>query len=567
MKGTLTLMAPVSGIVVPLERVPDAVFAERLVGDGVSIDPMSQELVAPCDAIVIQVHRARHALTLDANGSEIVIHVGLDTVELNGEGFTAHVSAGDEVKAGELLLTFDADLIATKARSLLTEVLVANLDNIASIDARSGMVKAGDVLMDVHLKSTDERSVELEEESVHTRKVIVGNETGLHARPAALVASAARRFPADVRLVKDGREANARSVVSIMALEVNGGDSIVITARGENAAGAVAAIEDTLLHGLAAELEHPQLADTLTDTDITIDPSGRLMRGVGASPGIAVGQIFQLRHQDEVIEERAADANHERRELDAAIASAHLQLEALRTRMAEEADNDRAAVLGAHQELLEDPEVLDEAAKLIRSGASAAYAWRAAYMGQANRLLGLKSQLLAGRAADMKDVGRRVLHLLIGDDDSTPIIPPDSIVVAEDLAPSEAASLNPAHVRGFCTTMGSATSHVAILARGLGIPAVAGINPSALDVPAGRRAVLDGDAGTLKLDPTEQEESGIREKQAAYAKRREEDNAVASKPATTRDGHRIEVVANIGDEAEGERVVAAGGEEGNLFRP
>jgi glucose-specific phosphotransferase system IIA component len=116
----LTLMAPISGVIVPLDQVPDPVFAERLVGDGVSIDPVSQDLVAPCDAKVIQVHRAKHALTLDAGGTEIVIHIGLDTVELKGEGFTAHVKAGDSVRLGDRLLSFVADLVASRARSLHT---------------------------------------------------------------------------------------------------------------------------------------------------------------------------------------------------------------------------------------------------------------------------------------------------------------------------------------------------------------------------------------------------------------------------------------------------------------
>jgi phosphocarrier protein FPr len=114
--------------------------------------------------------------------------------------------------------------------------------------------------------------------------------------------------------------------------------------------------------------------------------------------------------------------------------------------------------------------------------------------------------------------------------------------------------------------MGSATSHVAILARGLGIPAVAGINPAALEVPAGSTVVLDGDAGTLKLDPTEKEVEQVRRKQSAAAARKAQDSAVAMQPATTRDGHRVEVVANIGDEGEGDKVVAAGGEGVGLLR-
>jgi multiphosphoryl transfer protein len=293
---------------------------------------------------------------------------------------------------------------------------------------------------------------------------------------------------------------------------------------------------------------------------------GHLLRGVSASSGIAIGQVYQLRHDDAVLQERASDPNHERRALEAAIASAHLQLEALQARLATEADTDRAAIFAAHQELLEDPEVLDSAAADIRDGATAAYAWRQAYTAQAERLLALRNQLLAGRAADLRDVGRRVLHLLVGREERPHDIPADSIVVAEDLAPSDVASLDRTRVRGFCTTMGSATSHVAIIARGLGIPAVAGIDPRMLDLRTGTRVVLDGDAGTVHPNPTPAEEAQVTKRQASVEKRRAAELAVASEAATTKDGHRVEVVANIGDVDEARRVPEVGGEGVGLLR-
>src|ERR671914_100921 len=140
---TLTLVAPVSGIIVPLDRVPDPVFAQRLVGDGLALDPLDQRVVAPCDARVLQVHRAGHALTLSASGLEILIHVGLDTVTLEGKGFEQRVKAGAEVRAGDLLLTFDADYVATHARSLLTPVLVTNMERVTALEGRTGKVVGG----------------------------------------------------------------------------------------------------------------------------------------------------------------------------------------------------------------------------------------------------------------------------------------------------------------------------------------------------------------------------------------------------------------------------------------
>jgi phosphoenolpyruvate-protein phosphotransferase len=566
----LILLAPLSGIIVPLDRVPDAAFAQRLVGDGASIDPLSDRVLAPCDARVVQVHRAHHALTLAAHGLEIIIHVGLDTVQLKGEGFTALVREGDVVRAGDALLSFDADLVARRARSLLTQVLIANMERVASIRASTGSVTAGrDVLMRVTLAASEAPlDAGAQGAAVRSAPIVITAASGLHARPAAMLTAAARRFTADVRLVKDAREANARSVVAIMSLEVAAGDAVTVVARGSDAPEAVAAISSLLAAGLDGEA----LASAPSAPRAPIAPSPTrpftegVLRGVPASPGVAVGNVFQFRHDDAVVEERAADPQQERRALDSALAVAHAELDALGMRLASDANGDQAAIFVAHGELLEDPELLDKAAAGIREGASAAFAWKEAYLAQAERLMSLKSELLAGRAADLRDVGRRVLHHLVGGDGGAPELPADSIIVAEDLAPSDAASLDRSRVLGFCTTSGSSTSHAAILARGLGIPAVAGIDPRALELAPGTRVILDGDAGEVRTGPTAAEEREVAEKRAVAMKSRERDLAVAAEPATTTDGHRIEVVANLGDMNEGRHVVEVGGEGVGLLR-
>lgn len=564
----LTLLAPVSGVIVPLGRVPDPAFAERLAGDGAAIEPLSDTVVAPCDARVVQVHRARHALTLTAAGLEIIIHVGLDTVMLNGAGFTALVQAGDDVQAGEPLLRFDPDSVARSARSLMTVVLVANMESVAAIEPRSGLVSSGrDVLMRVWLSGPAAApAAAASGDTVISPPIRITAASGLHARPAAAIVAAVRHFTADVRLVKDAREANARSVVSIMALEVGGGDTVTVVARGDSAAAAVAAVRRLLTSDLA-EVLAPVLPppDAIPTAPQHLPGEEGVLRGVAASPGVAIGSIYQLRYDDTVRDQRGANPTAERRALDVALSAAHLQLEGVRARLAASADADRAAIFAAHQELLEDPEVLDAAAAEIRAGASAAYAWQQAYTAQASRLAALGNPLLAARATDMRDVGRRVLHLLVGGG-AVSEIPADSIVVAQDFTPSDAASLDRTRVRGFCTTTGSATSHVAILARGLGIPAVAGIDPRVLDLAPGTRVVLDGDAGVLRTRLTVADESATATRQGADERRRAEELAAAGAPAVTRDGHRVEVVANIGDAADAGRVPEVGGEGVGLLR-
>ena len=142
--AVFSLTAPLSGVLVPLESVPDPVFAKKLVGDGVSIDPTSQVLLAPCAGKVIQVHACGHAATIETEGGlEVMMHIGLDTVQLRGKGFTPRVKTGDLVKTGQPLIEFDADYIAVNARSLLTQVLITTPDRVESFHPASGTVEAG----------------------------------------------------------------------------------------------------------------------------------------------------------------------------------------------------------------------------------------------------------------------------------------------------------------------------------------------------------------------------------------------------------------------------------------
>src|ERR1700737_4831321 len=125
----IVLLAPLTGLVVPLAEVPDPVFAGGMFGDGVGIDPLEGRLVAPCEGTVTHLARTGHALTLSTpEGAEILLHIGIDTVELNGQGFTVKVGQGAREKAGDLLIEFDQDLVATKALSLVSVVAIANSD-------------------------------------------------------------------------------------------------------------------------------------------------------------------------------------------------------------------------------------------------------------------------------------------------------------------------------------------------------------------------------------------------------------------------------------------------------
>ncbi|HVH28338.1 MAG TPA: phosphoenolpyruvate--protein phosphotransferase [Vicinamibacterales bacterium] len=571
----LKILAPLSGQVWPLERVPDPVFAQKLVGDGLSIDPTDALLVAGCDGEVTALHPAGHAVTLrTVDGLEVLMHVGIDTVTLKGEGFHPRVKPGDHVTVGAPLIGFDLDFLATHAKSLLTQIVIANSERVTSWERASGYVSAGkDTLLLVTFAAEDVAAPVTGDETVASEAVAIPNLAGLHARPAAVIANLAKGFDAVIKLQLGDRQANARSVTAIMALEVSHGAKVQVVASGLDAAAAVEKIAGVLAEGCGDEGCAPAPAPATTTVSPAAAPAPRrrpedpnLLLGVPASPGLAVGEVFQVRHTEIAVIENGRSVDAERRQLAAARATAQGQLAALRSQLHARADPAKAAIFAAHEELIADPDLLEMVESAMAKGKSAAFAWKAAVATHADRLGGLRNQLLAQRANDLRDVGLRVLSILTGVDIRQPEYPPNSVLIAEDLTPSDTAALDRSRVVGFCTTRGGATSHVAILARSLGLPALAGVEPAALDVPNGTVAILDGNTGTLRLHASSDDVARIRKAQERAEQRRRENLAHALEPAVTIDGTRIEVLANIGGLKDATQIAALGGEGVGLLR-
>lgn len=144
MADDVVLIAPLTGVVVPIEDVPDPVFAKKMVGDGFSILPMSTTLCSPAAGEVAHIHDSKHAITVrTTEGLEVLMHIGLDTVGLNGEGFATLVAMGDHVDAGTELVRFDPAIIATRAASALTQVVIANGEMITAVHPATGFISAG----------------------------------------------------------------------------------------------------------------------------------------------------------------------------------------------------------------------------------------------------------------------------------------------------------------------------------------------------------------------------------------------------------------------------------------
>ncbi|WP_133543380.1 PTS glucose transporter subunit IIA [Mesocricetibacter intestinalis] len=139
------IYAPLSGEIVNIEDVPDVVFSEKIVGDGIAIRPNGNTIVAPVDGVVGKIFETNHAFSIESKeGVELFVHFGIDTVELKGEGFTRIAQEGQAVSRGDTIIEFDLALLEQKAKSVLTPVVISNMDEISHIEKRTGEVVAGE---------------------------------------------------------------------------------------------------------------------------------------------------------------------------------------------------------------------------------------------------------------------------------------------------------------------------------------------------------------------------------------------------------------------------------------
>jgi phosphoenolpyruvate-protein phosphotransferase len=293
------------------------------------------------------------------------------------------------------------------------------------------------------------------------------------------------------------------------------------------------------------------------------------VQGIGASYGIAVGPAFhfrraELRYDRYTIE----DPTTEWARFQAALETARQQLAEVYARAELESGPEQAVIFQAQALMLDDPEMLDAVRRAVEEGRlNVEAALTDATEMYAQALESLPDGYLSARAADVRDVATRVLRILLRLAESpTAGLSVPSIVLARDLTPSDTVMLDKSLVLGFCTAEGGATSHTAILARGLGLPAIVGAGPHVLDIPDGARLVLDGGRGALWVEPDVETTAIYQKQQAAAAAVLARAHQRAHEPAVTRDNQRVEVVANIGTLDEARAALEAGAEGVGLLR-
>jgi multiphosphoryl transfer protein len=394
-------------------------------------------------------------------------------------------------------------------------------------------------------------------------QLTIPNKLGLHARPAARFVQTANKFRAEIQVGNKGKTANAKSINQVVTLNARQDDTITITAVGSDAAAALAAFQ-----ALATDNFGDRDEGDVTETAVPTTAKKGELTGIPASAGIAIGPVFQYRPRLPQIETHTIDnPDKEWKRLATAVATAKSEIKQLHTQAVAQVGEAEAAIFEAHLLFLEDPDFMNQVQNAIfEQKINAEAAWQQIAAATADTFRNLDSAYMQARAADVLDVAQRVLRHLLGVEAPILDMPDPAILLAADLTPSDTARLDPNKVLGLAIEVGGATSHSAILARALGIPAIVGMGPALADIAEGQLIAMDGGNGRLWLKPNKKQQTSLRAKRETWLEQQQAAKAAGKEPAITKDGRSIEIAANIGGPLDTAVALDYGAEGVGLFR-
>jgi len=396
------------------------------------------------------------------------------------------------------------------------------------------------------------------------------NRLGLHARPAAQLVRLTRRYAARVTLENVTQRtgpAAGDSINAVLSLGARQGHQLRICARGPDAHEALAALTDLIESGCG---EKEALVKDMPDRlpPPLVPPSQHQLSGIPASAGIAIGSLVKLRPLAVELTPRVVeDAEAERQRLMSAVHGAQEETRALYEWSKAHIGADEAGIFDAQSLFLEDPELIGGVSRMVvEDRVSAEQAWLAETTKLADRLGALEDPYLRARAADVTDVAARVLRRLTGQASGVKVLGAPAILAAHDLTPSEVKGLDPAMALGLCLETGGSSAHSVILARAMGIPVVAGLGPGVSALADGTIVAVDGEQGTVWISPDASQVQALEGRRQNWLAARRAAELERHRPAATRDGRRIRVLANISGVAEAAEAVACGAEGVGVLR-
>jgi multiphosphoryl transfer protein len=534
----------------------------------------------PLGTDVLQVHQAIETVYSDAG---VVVLMDMGSALMSAEMALEFLSPHQRDK----IFLCEAPLVEGAIAAVVSAAAGNSVEQVLA-EARGALAaKALQLGINVPIANTNNCEPLLREEprqehlKQYTKEIYiaVSNRMGLHARPAAQFVATSSRFEAQIKvknLTKNTGYVRADSINQVAMLGVRHGHELAILATGADADAAIAALQ-ALVENNFGEGDTPQEAQVHATPDETfISTVAPTLRGIPASPGVAMAPSFRyamapiVRHQLPTVQSQQyyiEDAEQEWRYLQNALRDAAVEIEVLLSQTSTQIGDAEAAIFDAHLLFLNDPIILEALQHYIHvRHINAASAWQAVVEELTTQYRTHYDSYLRSRAADVMDVGQRVLRLLLGTAAANLNLTQPSILIATDLTPSDTAQLDTSKVLGICTTAGSATSHTAIIARSLGIPAVVGVPEGILRVADGTVVALNGGTGNVWVDPTEDIITAIEAQREAWQNSERKAFRSAHKNAITTDGRRMAVYANIGGVADAQVAISMGAEGVGLLR-
>ncbi|MEY8351383.1 phosphoenolpyruvate--protein phosphotransferase [Bacillus cereus] len=294
-----------------------------------------------------------------------------------------------------------------------------------------------------------------------------------------------------------------------------------------------------------------------------------IIKGIAASPGIAIAKVFRLENPELIVEKIAVtNTDQEVERFEQAIETSKSELEGIKEHARKELGEDKAEIFAAHLLVLRDPELINPIKdKIKHEQVNAEFALNEVATMFVNLFETMENEYMKERATDIRDVTKRVLSHLLGVTIANPsMISEEVVIVAEDLTPSDTAQLNRKYVKGFTTDIGGRTSHSAIMACSMEIPAVVGTKRITNDIENGVLIIVDGLEGKVIVNPTEDVVEIYEDKKAVYEAQKAEWAKLVNEPTLSSDGHHVEIFANIGTPEDVKGVLENGGEGVGLYR-
>lgn len=400
------------------------------------------------------------------------------------------------------------------------------------------------------------------------------NPLGLHARPATLLSDMAKQAKGEIRVsVDNGAFVSAKSLARLLSLGGTHGQTLTFIAEpNTDAIDFLPKLIELVQSGLGEDVVPVQNSSSIlhqkstqqsnleNSTVFTIE-YGEKIYATPASSGFAIAKAYVITPKTFSYSMTAKDSAAETEKLMRAIHDVKTDLKKL---VENTTKTSIAKIFAAHVALLEDEAIIFGAQDGIDEGLSAAAAWHAHIEAMAKTQSLVGNHLLAERAADLRDIGQKVLMKLTGQDLD---VEPDEpyILIKQDLLPSDVAKLDPKKVAGILTAQGGASSHSAIIARALGIPAIVGAG-GVLSIHQGLVVLIDGGKGYFVVSPDQNMVNDCQVAQANFAKLKALAKEQAFQPAITKDGHRVEIAANLSNVNDAQLAVKNGAEAVGLLR-